>query len=94
MITVGSIHGGMKNNIIAEQVELGLTVRADNFEVRKQLLDGIDRVAAAPRGDGRTGAPAAGRHPLAHRDHAADDQPRADRADRPRRDRRAMGADR
>ena len=45
VISVGSIHGGVKSNIIPEQVELQLTVRADTSGVRTQLLDGIDRVA-------------------------------------------------
>ena len=46
VITVGSIHGGSKHNIIGDRVELQLTVRSDDAEVREQLLDGIDRVAA------------------------------------------------
>ncbi|MEZ5894006.1 MAG: amidohydrolase [Parvularculaceae bacterium] len=45
VITVGSIHGGSKHNIIGDEVRLQLTVRSDDPEVRKQLLDGIDRVA-------------------------------------------------
>lgn len=45
VITVGSIHGGIKHNIIPEEVKLQLTVRSDKAEVREQLLDGIDRVA-------------------------------------------------
>jgi hippurate hydrolase len=45
VISVGSIHGGVKSNIIPEEVELLMTVRADTPEVRTQLLDGIDRVA-------------------------------------------------
>lgn len=45
VITVGSIHGGTKNNIIPEEVELLLTVRADSPEVREQLLAAIQRVA-------------------------------------------------
>jgi amidohydrolase len=45
VISVGSIHGGVKSNIIPEEVELRMTVRADTPEVRAQLLDGIDRVA-------------------------------------------------
>ncbi len=45
VITVGSIHGGTKHNIISDRVEMELTVRSDNPEVRKTLLDGIDRVA-------------------------------------------------
>lgn len=46
VITVGSIHGGTKHNIIGDQVHLQLTVRSDDPDVREQLLDGIDRVAA------------------------------------------------
>ncbi|UQV18905.1 amidohydrolase [Brevundimonas albigilva] len=45
VITVGSIHGGIKHNIIPETVDLQLTVRSDDPEVRTQLLDGVDRVA-------------------------------------------------
>ena len=45
VITVGSIHGGTKHNIIGDEVHLQLTVRSDDPEVRLQLLDGIDRVA-------------------------------------------------
>lgn len=45
MVTVGLIHGGIKHNIIPEQVDLQLTVRADSPEVRTTLLDGIDRIA-------------------------------------------------
>ena len=46
VITVGAIHGGSKHNIISDRVEMQLTVRSDTPEVREQLLDGIDRVAA------------------------------------------------
>jgi amidohydrolase len=45
VISVGSIHGGVKSNIIPEQVELQLTVRSNNPAIRTRLLDGIDRVA-------------------------------------------------
>lgn len=45
VITVGAIHGGLKHNIIGDKVEMQLTVRADDPDVRMQLLDGIDRVA-------------------------------------------------
>ena len=47
IITVGSIHGGTKHNIIPDQVKLQLTVRAYKPEVRKHLLDGIARIARA-----------------------------------------------
>ena len=46
VITVGSIHGGTKHNIIGDRVDLQLTVRSDDPEVRTKLLDGIDRVVA------------------------------------------------
>ncbi|HNR78019.1 MAG TPA: amidohydrolase [Parvularculaceae bacterium] len=45
VITVGSIHGGTKHNIIGDKVHLQLTVRSDDPAVRAQLLDGVDRVA-------------------------------------------------
>src|SRR5919106_4539065 len=45
VISVGSIHGGVKSSIIPDQVELQLTVRSNNPEIRTRLLDGIDRVA-------------------------------------------------
>ena len=45
VITVGSIHGGTKHNIIGDRVEMQLTVRSNNPEIREQLLNAIDRVA-------------------------------------------------
>jgi hippurate hydrolase len=45
VITVGAIHGGFKHNIIGDKVEMQITVRADDPDVRLELLDGIDRVA-------------------------------------------------
>jgi amidohydrolase len=45
LVTVGSIHGGTKHNIIGERVDLQLTVRADNAATRETLLKGIERVA-------------------------------------------------
>jgi amidohydrolase len=45
VITVGSIHGGTKHNIIGDRVDMQLTVRADGFETRELLLAGINRVA-------------------------------------------------
>jgi hippurate hydrolase len=47
VITVGSIHGGTKHNIIGDTCHLELTVRSYSDEVRKQLLDGIKRKANA-----------------------------------------------
>jgi hippurate hydrolase len=45
VVTVGSIHGGTKHNIIPEEVKLQLTVRADSQETREKLLAGIERIA-------------------------------------------------
>jgi hippurate hydrolase len=43
VITVGSIHGGQKHNIIADEVKLQLTLRAYSEPVRLQLIEGIER---------------------------------------------------
>ena len=45
VITVGSIHGGTKHNIIPDEVKLQLTVRSYRPEVRRYLLDAIRRTA-------------------------------------------------
>jgi hippurate hydrolase len=47
VLTVGSIHGGTKYNIIPDEVKLQITVRSFRPEVRKLLLDGIERIAKA-----------------------------------------------
>jgi amidohydrolase len=47
IVTVGYIHAGTKNNIIPDQAELGLTVRTNKPEVRKQVLAAIARIAKA-----------------------------------------------
>ena len=47
VITVGTIHGGTKNNIIPDEVKLQLTVRSYKDEVRQHLLAAIERVADA-----------------------------------------------
>lgn len=47
VVTVGSIHGGTKHNIIPNEVRLQLTVRSYTDEVRKQSLDSIKRIARA-----------------------------------------------
>jgi amidohydrolase len=44
VITVGSIHGGTKHNIIPDEVILQLTVRAYREQARQKLLSGIERV--------------------------------------------------
>jgi len=45
IVTVGSVHGGVKHNIIADSVKLELSVRSVNEAQRKMLLDGIQRIA-------------------------------------------------
>ena len=47
VVTVGSIHGGTKNNIIPDEVVLQLTVRSFTDPVRQHLLSAIDRIAKA-----------------------------------------------
>jgi hippurate hydrolase len=47
VITVGSIHGGTKHNIIPDEVKLQLTVRSFDEPVRMKLLAAIDRIAKA-----------------------------------------------
>jgi len=47
VVTVGSIHGGTRNNIIPDEVKLELTVRSYKPEVRERLLAAIARIAKA-----------------------------------------------
>jgi hippurate hydrolase len=47
VVTVGSIHGGTKHNIIPDEVKLQITVRTYSPAVRKQMLEGIARIAKA-----------------------------------------------
>ncbi|HVA44980.1 MAG TPA: amidohydrolase [Pirellulales bacterium] len=47
VVTVGSIHGGTKHNVIADTCHLQLTVRSYSDEVRQKLIDGIKRKAKA-----------------------------------------------
>ena len=70
VVTVGSIHGGTKHNIIPDEVKLQLTLRSFSEPVRQQLIAGIKRRVdgagagpSSPRADGRSRGK-----------HAADDQ--------------------
>src|SRR5438132_2670108 len=45
VVTVGSIHGGTKRNIIPDEVTLQLTIRTYKEEVRQQILASIERIA-------------------------------------------------
>ncbi len=44
VVSVGSIHGGTKHNIIPDEVHLQLTVRTYKAEVRKNVLAAIERI--------------------------------------------------
>lgn len=45
VVTVGSIHGGAKHNIISDEVKMQLTVRTYKKEVRDVVLAAIERIA-------------------------------------------------
>jgi len=45
VVTIGSIHGGTKRNIIPDEVVLQLTIRTYKEEVRQHILASIDRIA-------------------------------------------------
>src|ERR1700682_2530173 len=45
VVTVGSIHGGTKHNIIPDGVKMQLTVRTYKADVRDRTLAAIDRIA-------------------------------------------------
>jgi len=44
VITVGSIHGGSKHNIISNEVKLQLTLRSYNRDIRNQQIAAIKRI--------------------------------------------------
>jgi len=45
VVTVGSIHGGTKHNIIPDEVKMQLTVRTYKSETRERVLAAIDQIA-------------------------------------------------
>ncbi len=45
VVTVGSIHGGTKHNIISDQVKLQLTLRSFTDEVRSNTLASVKRIS-------------------------------------------------
>jgi hippurate hydrolase len=45
VVTVGSIHGGTKHNIIPNEVKMQLTVRTYKSEVRERVLAAIEQIA-------------------------------------------------
>jgi hippurate hydrolase len=44
VVTVGSIHGGTKHNVIPDEVKLQLTVRTYKDDVREKTLKAIERI--------------------------------------------------
>jgi hippurate hydrolase len=52
VITVGSIHGGAKHNIIPDEVKMQLTVRTYKKEVRKRLRCSDRQIARGPCASG------------------------------------------
>jgi hippurate hydrolase len=57
VVTVGSIHGGTKHNIIPSEVKLQLTVRTTKDSVRAHVLDAIRRIAKAAAAGARAPEP-------------------------------------
>ena len=47
VVTVGYIHAGTKNNIIPDDAEMGLTLRARDPKVRQHLVAAVERIAKA-----------------------------------------------
>jgi len=47
VITIGSIHGGVRGNIIPDRVEMVGTIRNFDDEVRKELLQRVERTATS-----------------------------------------------
>ncbi len=57
VVTVGSIHGGSKYNIIPPEVKLQLTVRTLKDDVRQHVLDAIVRITKAAAAGARAPEP-------------------------------------
>ena len=70
VVTVGSIHGGTKHNIIPSECRLQLTLRSLTPEIRQQLQDAVRRKAMAAAAS--AGAPEPEHR--SHRGHAGDVQ--------------------
>jgi amidohydrolase len=57
VVTVGSIHGGTKHNIIPNEVKLQLTVRTTKTETRDHVLKAIERIIKAAAAGARAPEP-------------------------------------
>ena len=64
VVTVGSIHGGTKHNIISDEVRLQLTLRSYSDEVRQHTVDAIKRIT-----HGLAESSGHSKRPLPHRHH-------------------------
>jgi amidohydrolase len=47
VVTVGSIHGGTRHNIIPDEVKMQLTLRSYSKETRRALVEGVERIVKA-----------------------------------------------
>ena len=63
VVTVGSIHGGTKHNIIPNEVRLQLTVRTAKDATRQAVLEAIARIAKAAALGARAPEPVITHHP-------------------------------
>ena len=61
VVTVGSIHGGTKHNIIPDEVHLQLTIRSYSDEVREKLIAAIKRIT---KGQAMAAGLPEGKHPV------------------------------
>jgi len=61
VVTVGTIHGGTKRNIIPDEVKLELNIRTYKESVRKQILASVERIA---RGQAEAAGVPADRMPI------------------------------
>lgn len=66
VVTVGSIHGGTKHNIIPDEVHLQLTVRTYKKEVRDLVLNSIQRITKGISEAGGGKEPVIDLHPDAY----------------------------
>ncbi|WP_425617223.1 amidohydrolase [Anatilimnocola sp. NA78] len=57
VVTVGSIHGGTKHNVIPSDVKLQLTVRTTNDKSRQHVLEAIRRIAKSTAASARAPEP-------------------------------------
>jgi IAA-amino acid hydrolase len=54
VVSITTIHGGVKENVIAERVELGGTIRTTGGQARQQMIDELERALNVGRALGAT----------------------------------------